>query len=119
DADRVYISGSSGGGRVCSHVMIANADVFTGGFPLIGCNPYRDMRAADGAVFPTMLKSLSKPVFDLARKRSRLVFYTGEKDFNREQVRGMHAMCQSDGFQHLTLLDAPGAAHATPDAAWF
>lgn len=50
DPDRIYVTGSSGGGRVCSHVMIMNSDTFTGGIPLIGANTCIRMKVADSKV---------------------------------------------------------------------
>ena len=43
DEDRIYVGGFSGGGRVASHVMMMNADVFDGGVPMAGANPVVSM----------------------------------------------------------------------------
>ena len=120
DPDRIYVSGSSGGGRVASQVMITDADIFTGGFPHVGCNAYRPMPAEKaGAFYPTIIKNMSKEIFNLAKQRNRFVFLTGSKDFNRFGTIGVHKIYQQDGFQHLTYLEVPGMGHGAPDAEWF
>ena len=54
DPQRVYASGASGGGRMASEVAVLYADVYTGGFPLIGANGYRNIAEPDkpGHYFP-------------------------------------------------------------------
>ena len=120
DPDRIYVSGTSGGGRVSSQVMLADADIFTGGFPLIGCNPYRQMPAEKpGQFYPATFDKIHPQIFNLAKQRSRFVFLTGSKDFNRFGTIGVHKIYQQDGFKYLTYLEVPGMGHAAPDAEWF
>jgi hypothetical protein len=119
DAERVYISGHSGGGRAASMLMLMYADLFNGGFPHVGVNPYRDFPLGDGKILPAKKDLTTKERFEHARKSNRFVFLTGEKDFNRQQTQGIFEQYRTDGFKHVTYLEVPGMGHAAPDAAWF
>lgn len=121
DPDRVYVSGVSGGGRIASMLGVGYADIFHGGFYIIGCNFYRQEISIEqkGAAFP---KSYSVPpakIFNFARKQSKHVFLTGDTDPNREQTETYYKAFKKDGFEHITYLQVPGMGHRPPDAEWF
>jgi hypothetical protein len=121
DPDRVYVAGVSGGGRIASMLGVGYADIFKGGFYMIGCNFYRQELSVEqhGAAFP---KSYSVPpaiIFNLARKQSKHVFLTGDKDMNREQTEVYYNAFKKDGFEHCTYLQVPGMGHRPPDEEWF
>jgi len=118
DPQRVYLSGNSGGGRVCSQLMLLNADLFAGGYPHIGCNPYRNLPLPDGKFLASKLQ-VSPKLMKLAAGKNRYVFLTGEKDFNRDHTRLIANQYKSDGFQHVTYLEVPGMDHTSPNAEWF
>ncbi len=119
DADRLYISGYSGGGRVASHVMVSHAHVFSGGNPHAGCNPYRKLRAKNGGFYGSAIKSISPAAVKAAQQRSRFVFSTGTKDFNREQTQLIAEQYLGDGFRHVHYHEVPGMGHTPPPADWF
>jgi acetyl esterase/lipase len=121
DPDRVYVSGVSGGGRIASMLGVGYADIFKGGFYIIGCNFYRQELSVEqkGAAFP---KSYSVPpakIFNFARKQSKHVFLTGDHDPNREQTEIYYKAFKKDGFEHITYLQVPGMGHRPPDSEWF
>ena len=118
DPQRIYVSGNSGGGRVCSQLMLLHADLFTGGYPHIGCNPYRNLPLPDGKFLASKLQVNPKFMKQAARQ-NRYVFLTGEKDFNRDHTRLIFNQYKSDGFQHVTYLEVPGMEHSAPNAEWF
>ena len=118
DPQRIYLSGNSGGGRVCSQLMLLNADLFTGGYPHIGCNPYRNLPLPDGKFLASKLQ-VNPKLMKQAAKQNRYVFLTGEKDFNRDHTRLIANQYKSDGFQHVTYLEVPCMEHTSPNAEWF
>jgi len=118
DPERTYVSGFSGGGRVSSQVMIMNCDIFRGGMPMCGCNPYRIMHMPDGTFFTPVVKHLDPRAKEYAKKHSRFVFITGENDMNRDQTRAVANQYRSDGFRSVAYLETPGGGHGT-NAEWF
>ena len=121
DPDRVYVAGASGGGRIASMLGVGYADIFKGGFYIIGCNFYRQEPSVEqkGAAFP---KSYSVPpakIFQQARKQSKHVFLTGDTDGNREQTETYYNAFKRDGFEHITYLQVPGMGHQAPNEEWF
>lgn len=122
DAARVYVGGTSGGGRCASMVAPMFPDLFRGGYYIVGCNYFRplpDPRNPElswRAYFPQPEPAL----LDLARKGSRFVLLTGETDANRPQTLSTfeHGYKQ-DGFMHVSYFEVPGMGHANPDAWWF
>jgi len=115
DRDRIYISGRSGGGRVSSMQMLHQPDIYSGGFPIVGANPHRDLTMAKG--FLPGFK-FSPASFNLAKNKSRFVFLTGEKDFNREQVQGVAKQYLQDGCRFVTYLEVPGMGHDAVPVEW-
>jgi hypothetical protein len=120
DPDRVYVSGVSGGGRVASLLGVGFADVFRGGFYIIGCDFYHEEKSAEQNGF--FKRSYNVPpakIYNLARKQSKHVFLTGDNDGNREQTQLYYNGFKRDGFEHITYLQVPGMGHRSPDAEWF
>ncbi|MEM9108491.1 MAG: hypothetical protein AAGC72_00515 [Planctomycetota bacterium] len=122
DPDRIYVSGGSGGGRVCSHVMIMNSDTFTGGIPLIGANACIRMKVADskGVVVATQGNWLNVDKKRLAKagREGRFVFMTGSKDFNQANVKLVYEGYRAAGFKQVHYIEEPGLGHSTPSTAY-
>lgn len=122
DETRVYVAGVSGGGRCSSMVAPMYPDLFRGGFYLVGCDYFRPVPVAGSA--DMVWRSPFKPPLDdllaLAKKRSRFVLLTGEKDMNREQTLATYESGYvPDGFAHVTYLEVPAMGHDRPTAEWF
>ncbi len=116
DPTRVYAAGHSGGARAASTLALIYPDVFRGALMMMGVDWYRDLPVDDkpGASWPA---SFGKPPHDLlrlARERSRLVLFTGERDFNRAQTRVTDHEMRSDGFKNVIYLEQPGMTHWGP-----
>ncbi|MEM6506938.1 MAG: hypothetical protein AAF711_15990, partial [Planctomycetota bacterium] len=118
DPDRIYVTGSSGGGRVCSHVMIMNSDTFTGGIPLIGANACIRMKVADskGVVVTTQGSWLNVDKKRLAKagREGRFVFMTGSKDYNQANVKSVYEGYRAAGFKRVHYIEQPGLGHSMP-----
>jgi poly(3-hydroxybutyrate) depolymerase len=121
DPSRVYICGVSGGGRVASMLGVSFADVFKGGFYIIGCNFYRpvviDEKTKTG--YARSYKAPPATIFKAARTQTKHIFLTGDTDGNREQTQLYYNAFKHDGFDHITYLQVPGMGHQPPDEEWF
>lgn len=111
DPERVYVAGYSGGGRLSSSLTLIYPDLFAGGMFFFGCNWFETMPVPDkpGSYWP---QKFPRPP-DLARveRESRLVFVTGERDFNRQQTRETWKRAEALGFERIAYLEIPGATH--------
>jgi hypothetical protein len=120
DPERIYVSGISGGGRVASMLGVGFADVFRGGFYIIGCDFYKEEKSTEKNGY--YRRSYNVPpakIFNLARKSSKHVFLTGDNDGNRDQTQLYYNGFKRDGFEHITYFQVPGMGHQAPDAEWF
>src|SRR5688572_27229626 len=123
DDERVYVAGFSGGGRIASHVAVVNADTFTGGVFVAGCDFWRDIpvdpKQPRGKHYRGFWQKQDGKILRIAKTTSRFVLLTGETDFNRANTYAVHDAYKKDQYKHATLLDVPGMAHTVPDAGWF
>ena len=120
DEDRIYIAGTSGGGKVATILGVGWPDAFRGGFYMVGCCHYRDVPTGEpGHQWPRGFNAPEPRLLTEARQRNRHVFFTGEQDINRKPTLDMFAAYKNDKFQHLTLLDEKGVGHELPKAEVF
>ena len=121
DRERQYVSGMSGGGRIASRLGILYADVFTGAFPLCGCDYYRDIPVPGDPtkMWRRLFAPPARPVLRLAKRSNRYVLLTGETDGNRLQTKGIYRLYERDRFEHVTYLEVPGMGHEYPPPDWF
>lgn len=118
DERRVYVSGFSGGARVASMLGVAFADIFTGALPFMGVNFYTDLPMPGGKTYELSFIP-DDDVLAIAKKRGRFAFVTGEKDFNRVEIRSAFENgYRKEGFVKVTSLEVPGLGHAMPPAKW-
>jgi hypothetical protein len=109
DPKRIYATGMSGGGRCASMIAPTYADVFTGGgLYVVGCNQ---------PTWPNE-KQVGKPIHELALGH-RYAFLTGEKDFNRQDTKGVFEAYRAQGFKHVECFDAPGMGHEFAPPEWY
>jgi hypothetical protein len=101
DAQRIYVAGFSGGGRVASRCITLFARYFTGAVFMGGADFVKAGDEAARALAPSR----------------RLVFITGSGDFNRREMKSVYARYGKAGFGNTLLLDMPDLAHepARPD----
>jgi predicted esterase len=103
DPDRIYASGISGGGRVCSFLAPAYPDVFNGAMYLIGCNS---------------LAAKLQPELQDRMKNNGYVFLTGDNDFNLPGTKRVYDEYQRAHVARTTYLQVPGMGHEVPPAEW-
>lgn len=121
DTNRIYVSGSSGGGRSASEAAIVFSDVFTGGaFYVIGCNHYNNTPVEEGSkrFYTGFWAEQDKKLLSLA-KDHYFVFLTGSKDFNRPGTLGAYKAYGQDGFSHCKYIEVPELGHANPPPEYF
>ena len=99
DAARRYIGGMSGGGKMASQVLSRFSEYFDGALCIVGAE-YVEPR---GGFSPEM-------------RGKRVVFMTGDKDFNHFDVLAVHKRFVTAGIARSHLLDIPGFGHQYPDA---
>lgn len=99
DRKRIYIGGMSGGGRIASMTAPRFPEMFSGGLYIVGANFWMpdDVR----------LKQLAAA--------NRYVFITGERDFNRSDMKRVFSRYRSNGLNSSLLMDLPGYAHEYPN----
>ena len=116
DPERIYIAGYSGGGRISSVLSVVYPEVFSGGLFMVGCDWFRPLPIPDrpGTNWPVLYPKPGKRDLDLAKSRSRYVFLTAERDFNRIQTREVFHAFEREGFAHTTYIEVPGIGHYGP-----
>jgi poly(3-hydroxybutyrate) depolymerase len=123
DANRIYVAGVSGGGRIASHVAVVNPDTFTGGFYIVGCDFYRDTPVPPdspnaGKYYPGFWRK-SSPKLIAQSKLNRFVLLTGEHDQNNANTRSVYTGYKQAGYKHVEFFDVPGMGHHPPEGEWF
>ncbi|MDP7287950.1 MAG: hypothetical protein QGH94_08150 [Phycisphaerae bacterium] len=119
--DRIYVTGTSGGGRCSAMLGLGFADVFDGAIPQVGC------------YFFTRIMSLENPkkgwsgrfnrptgaIFRKAKLTNRFVLLTGERDFNRNETESIHVNgFKKLNFKHATYLEVKGMGHTIAPAKY-
>jgi poly(3-hydroxybutyrate) depolymerase len=101
DANRHYIAGMSGGGRVASQVITHFPQLFAGAIFIVGAD-----YSMPGD--PAMRELLAT---------RRMVFITGSRDFNHREMKSTHTRYQKARVANLLMIDQPGHGHelATPE----
>lgn len=119
DERRVYVAGFSGGGRVASMLGVAYADMFTGAASFMGVNFYTDLPSADGKkLYPPQFIP-DDEVLEIAKRRSRFVLISSEKDFNKADTRIVWEQgFKKEGFPAAAYLEVPGIGHSMPSSEW-
>lgn len=109
DADRVFLCGLSGGGRITSYVMLRHPEIFRGASPIIGCN------------FPEpWIRGCGIPDEAIAGfcDNTRLAILEGSNDANQPEAKKAHDEWFKKRMRHVVYLEQPGLGHAMPSAAY-
>jgi len=99
DTERRYVGGMSGGGKMASQVLARFPSFFDGALCIVGAD-----YVSPGARQPAMAGK-------------RVVFVTGDKDFNHFDVLAVYKRFVADGVAVPHLMDIHGFGHEYPDAA--
>lgn len=121
DPERVYVGGSSGGGRMASQVGVAYADVFTGGFFMIGCDYFRNVDVIGGGRYwKASFPAPAAGILEKARTKGRYVIFTGDKDMNQPSSIAMYENgFKKDSFAYVQYYEAKNWGHTPPNGEWF
>ncbi len=118
DKRRIYISGTSGGGRCASMLGIGFSDVFMGAVPFVGCNGYRDIPIPDNKIKPGFNERPDPKLLQRAKTLCRFVLISGEKDFNLEGTKQVYEDYKRDRFRYIDFYNVSGMGHTPPAAEW-
>jgi tetratricopeptide (TPR) repeat protein len=113
DPRRVYVAGYSGGGRIASHLGPAFPEPFRGTLCWFGADHFHPVPVPDrpGSSWPPSVSEPPAEILDTARRDSRFLLVSGERDFNRAQTVAIAEHLREDGFQHVELIVIPDADH--------
>jgi predicted esterase len=95
DGRRLYVSGTSGGGRVASLTIAHFPRLFTGALFMVGADYYLPEDGPSRALLASR----------------RLVFLTGNRDFNQREMRRAYQQYHEAGVTRTLLLDDAGSGH--------
>jgi predicted peptidase len=98
DAERVYLSGFSGGGRVSSMIAPDYAHIFKGAIYNCGVNRW----------------SGDKPRRFEEMKANHFVFVTGSRDFNLRDTKNVYRAYEEAGLPNIKLMVIPRMSHQNP-----
>lgn len=119
DPERIYVAGFSGGGRVAGMLGIAWPDFFSGAAPMMGVNFYTEIPSPKGTRYPPDFIP-DDQALQIAQFKRRHVLVTGEKDFNRDEIRAVYENgYRKQQFWAVSLVEIPGLGHALPGAPGF
>jgi predicted esterase len=119
--DRIYISGFSGGGNAASYLIRGYADVFSGGYFMMGYMLYGGRKNEKGQWETGIEGPKWEGALDQIKKNTRLMIMDGEGDPGA-WPGAARADCEAfllDGFQRVSYLEVPKLGHRLPDATWF
>ncbi|MBL9117676.1 MAG: hypothetical protein JNJ83_21900 [Verrucomicrobiaceae bacterium] len=117
DGRRVYIAGFSGGARVASNLSVAFSEMFSGAICFMGCNFYLPVKADDGKTYGESYLPADE-LLDIAKAACRYVLMTGEKDFNRANIRAVFDGMEKENFRSVEIFDIPQQGHSLPGVEW-
>jgi predicted esterase len=103
DANRIYLSGFSGGGRVSSMVASEYAHIFRGAIFNSGANIWGE----------------SKPKRYDDMKKNHYVFITGSNDFNLQDTKKVYNAYRKADLQNTKLIVIPMMSHRIPRKSYF
>lgn len=95
DANRVYIAGISGGGRVASMMLAGFPDIFSGCLGVVGLNNYQRVPTTRGGFYQPGFGKPRGKLWDLYRTH-RIAAMTGTRDFNYQEILTSVQMLQGE-----------------------
>ena len=97
------LAGMSGGGKAASQLMGLSPKRFDGALYMTGANTLADIDKSLLAIL----------------QRKRIVFLTGRKDFNRDEVKRVYRQYRRLGIHQSLFMDVTGMTHEYPSQASF
>jgi pimeloyl-ACP methyl ester carboxylesterase len=106
-AERVYLTGVSGGGLVTSYAMLRYPDIFCGAMPIVGMNPLSEWESTN----------IPSAVLGKFYKSTRLAVLEGSKDYNRDQAKEAFSFYKPK-MSLATYIEDPNGGHGVPDTEY-
>lgn len=117
DADRVYLTGISGGGKITTHAFFGFPEIVKGGVPVVAISVYEQLKRADGKYYRGDFPKPSERRMNELREH-RLACITGDKDGNYEHITLAIKLMLRDRLD-VKLFDVPGMGHEFAKAETF
>ena len=114
DSEQVYVGGYSGGGRVASAVLAHHPEVFHAGLYWFGADHWEPAEPGHrpGASWQPAFNEPTRKQAKVIKRQRKMVFITGDRDFNRSPMRAIYRLLQQSGYgDATTFLQIPGADH--------
>ena len=98
---------------MASALSLLYPETFRGGLFIYGVDYFRRVPIPDrpGSDWIPWFPVPPKDVLERLKRETPLVLVTGERDFNRLQVRTFAERYRDEGFERVLLIDIPGASH--------
>lgn len=113
DDERIYITGMSGGGKVCSILMMCFPDIFRGSIPIVGFGTYAQLEDQWGRHHYAYFAKPKRTLLELAKSR-RMALISGPLDFNYDEIVQRQELLEADGFEQIRFFSYPDMAHQMP-----
>lgn len=121
DESRIYVGGTSGGGKVASMLGVIYPEIFTGSIPVVGVAYFKHIPVGDdpNKVWAASFSPPPGATLDRARQFGRFVLITGTKDMNRDSIKGTYDRGYvPDGFASVEYVEVPEMGHTLPPAEY-
>jgi dienelactone hydrolase len=121
DEERVFVAGYSGGGRMASHLAFLFPELFRGGVFWFGVDYFRPLEVPyrPGHSWAPGLPAIPNERLENLRRHGRFALVTGQRDFNRSEMRAIHQALRADHFAGAAYFEIPAADHYHGlDAEW-
>jgi hypothetical protein len=121
DPNRVYISGTSGGGKASSLTAFSFPTLFKGGIFCIGVAVWQRVQVPGGNSF--WPSKFAKPIptsrMKVISKEGRYALMTGDKDFNQKEIKAYYDQVFSKSLENCKYYQTPGLGHSRIPAEWY
>ena len=120
DPNRVYVSGSSGGGKVACLSAFSFPELYSGGIFCIGVAHWINIPLKGNSFVPTKFKkAIPSDRMKMIAEKGRYACMTGDKDFNREHIKKTYDVLFSKTMNNCKYYQVPGLGHGAIPPDWY
>jgi tetratricopeptide (TPR) repeat protein len=120
DPNRVYVSGTSGGGKVACLAAFTFPELFNGGIFCIGVAHWVNISAGNGSFIPSKFQAkIPSSRMKIIANEGRYACMTGDKDFNRDHIKRTYDQLFSQTMKNCKYYQVPGLGHSAIPPDWY